>query len=104
MNSSGELRILNYRQRGVLSSLCRLSSWYSELKIAQSALQDRDHKVAAVGELIEHDFTLIGCTAIEDRLQEGVPECIATLAKVFGPAVKFLGAPLFHAGLFSSCP
>jgi len=29
---------------------------------------------------IEKDLTLIGCTAIEDKLQDGVPECIALLA------------------------
>lgn len=34
-----------------------------------------------VAELIEKDLTLIGCTAIEDKLQEGVPACIETLAR-----------------------
>ena len=32
---------------------------------------------------IEQDMTLIGATAIEDKLQEGVPEAIANLAKVY---------------------
>ena len=32
-------------------------------------------------EEIETDMTLIGATAIEDKLQDGVPECIANLAK-----------------------
>ena len=31
---------------------------------------------------IEQNMTLIGATAIEDKLQEGVPEAIANLAKV----------------------
>ena len=31
---------------------------------------------------IEQNLTLIGATAIEDKLQEGVPEAIANLAKV----------------------
>ncbi len=31
---------------------------------------------------IEQDLTLIGATAIEDKLQDGVPEAIANLAKV----------------------
>jgi phospholipid-transporting ATPase len=30
---------------------------------------------------MEQGFTLIGCTAIEDKLQDGVPECIACVAK-----------------------
>ena len=31
---------------------------------------------------IEQNLTLIGATAIEDKLQDGVPETIANLAKV----------------------
>ena len=34
-----------------------------------------------VAELIERDMILLGSTAIEDKLQEGVPQCIETLAK-----------------------
>ncbi|RVW14775.1 Phospholipid-transporting ATPase 3 [Vitis vinifera] len=34
-----------------------------------------------VAELIEKDLVLIGCTAIEDKLQEGVPSCIETLSR-----------------------
>lgn len=34
-----------------------------------------------VAELIEKDLILIGCTAIEDKLQEGVPACIETLSR-----------------------
>ena len=37
-----------------------------------------------VYEKIETDMTLMGATAIEDKLQEGVPETIANLAKVRG--------------------
>jgi magnesium-transporting ATPase (P-type) len=33
-----------------------------------------------VAELIEKDLVLVGCTAIEDKLQEGVPACIQTLS------------------------
>jgi hypothetical protein len=34
-------------------------------------LQDRDAKVSAVSELIEKNLRLLGCTAIEDKLQVG---------------------------------
>ncbi|XP_064979062.1 phospholipid-transporting ATPase 3-like isoform X3 [Musa acuminata AAA Group] len=34
-----------------------------------------------VAEIIEKDLILIGCTAIEDKLQDGVPACIETLAR-----------------------
>lgn len=33
-----------------------------------------------VSEEVECDLVLLGCTAIEDKLQEGVPECIKALA------------------------
>ena len=32
-----------------------------------------------VAELIEVNLTVLGCTAIEDKLQDGVPRCIETL-------------------------
>lgn len=34
-----------------------------------------------MAELIEKDLILIGATAIEDKLQEGVPTCIETLSR-----------------------
>ncbi len=33
-----------------------------------------------MSELIERNLRLLGCTAIEDKLQEGVPQCIKQLA------------------------
>jgi phospholipid-transporting ATPase len=33
-----------------------------------------------VSEEIERELVLLGCTAIEDKLQEGVPNCIKALA------------------------
>ena len=38
-------------------------------------------KSLQVAELIEKELTLIGSTAIEDKLQEGVPACIETLSR-----------------------
>eukprot|EP00124_Ichthyophonus_hoferi_P000614 Ihof_evm7s24 gene=Ihof_evmTU7s24 len=55
--------------------------WYAKFKEASLALEDRQELVDAVGEEIETNMTLIGTTAIEDRLQAGVPECIANLRK-----------------------
>jgi P-type E1-E2 ATPase len=37
--------------------------------------------IIQVAELIENDLILIGSTAIEDKLQEGVPRCIETLQR-----------------------
>ena len=56
-------------------------SWQAKFVAAKTSLVDRDGKLAEVGELIEKDLRLLGCTAIEDKLQEGVPECIKQLAQ-----------------------
>ncbi|CZR51538.1 related to ATPase II [Phialocephala subalpina] len=55
--------------------------WNRDHEIAASAIQDREDKLEAVADLIERDLTLLGGTAIEDRLQEGVPDTIALLAE-----------------------
>ncbi|OCK83559.1 putative phospholipid-transporting ATPase [Lepidopterella palustris CBS 459.81] len=40
---------------------------------------NRAEELDKAAEIIEHDFTLLGATAIEDKLQEGVPDTIHTL-------------------------
>lgn len=42
-------------------------------------MEAREDKIAAVSEQMERDLRLLGATAIEDRLQDGVPETIADL-------------------------
>ncbi|PWN49110.1 phospholipid-translocating P-type ATPase [Violaceomyces palustris] len=46
---------------------------------AAASLTDRDEAIDAVAERIEVGLTLLGATALEDKLQKGVPESIATL-------------------------
>jgi phospholipid-translocating ATPase len=55
--------------------------WSSMFKEANSTLVDREWKVAEVCQRLEHDFEILGVAAIEDRLQDGVPETIETLRK-----------------------
>ncbi|KAN0043355.1 hypothetical protein ACTA71_011007 [Dictyostelium dimigraforme] len=55
--------------------------WNELYKEAAISIQDRDIKVDKVSELIERNLSLIGSTAIEDKLQEGVPQAIANLIK-----------------------
>lgn len=43
---------------------------------ALNSLVDRDDRVAEVAEKLEFDFDLVGSTALEDKLQDGVPETI----------------------------
>ncbi|XP_027361174.1 phospholipid-transporting ATPase 3-like [Abrus precatorius] len=56
-------------------------SWNQKFIQAKSSLHDREKKLDEVAELIENDLILIGSTAIEDKLQEGVPACIETLQR-----------------------
>ncbi|CAJ0753486.1 2508_t:CDS:2 [Entrophospora sp. SA101] len=57
------------------------SVWSTKYAEAASSINDREEKIEKVCEMIEHSLILMGGTAIEDRLQEGVPETIATLAQ-----------------------
>ncbi|XP_043547915.1 phospholipid-transporting ATPase IB isoform X3 [Chiloscyllium plagiosum] len=55
--------------------------WVQIYNKASIALQNRTTKLEESYELIEKNLLLLGATAIEDRLQNGVPETIATLMK-----------------------
>ncbi|XP_072467859.1 phospholipid-transporting ATPase IB isoform X7 [Notamacropus eugenii] len=48
---------------------------------ANTSLKERTEKLEECYEIIEKDLLLLGATAIEDRLQAGVPETISTLMK-----------------------
>ena len=54
--------------------------WQERYFAAKTALHGRDEQLAAVAEEIERRLQLLGCTAIEDKLQDGVPQCIERLA------------------------
>ncbi|KAF2634031.1 phospholipid-transporting ATPase-like protein [Massarina eburnea CBS 473.64] len=54
--------------------------WYKIFNKAQTTVSgNRADELDKASELIEHDLTLLGATAIEDKLQDGVPDTIATL-------------------------
>ncbi|KAL9647568.1 hypothetical protein ABK040_006924 [Willaertia magna] len=56
--------------------------WNTEVyEPAELDLQDKKQKLADAAELIEKNLELVGTTAIEDKLQDEVPETISTLAK-----------------------
>ncbi|KAH9707647.1 putative phospholipid-transporting ATPase 9 [Citrus sinensis] len=52
---------------------------FSEAKNSVSA--DRETLIDEVTETIEKDLVLLGATAVEDKLQNGVPDCIDKLAQ-----------------------
>uniref|UniRef100_A0A8C9V7T1 Phospholipid-transporting ATPase n=1 Tax=Scleropages formosus TaxID=113540 RepID=A0A8C9V7T1_SCLFO len=56
-------------------------SWARKHKAASVSMSDREAALDEVYELIERNLQLIGATAIEDKLQDGVPDTIAKLAK-----------------------
>ena len=85
----------------ILLSLCFLPHTNLTFLSCCSILQDnRDQEVDIVYNKIEQDLTLIGATAIEDKLQDGVPDAIANLAKVRIARVAVLGStvePVFNS-------
>ncbi|XP_063539621.1 probable phospholipid-transporting ATPase IM [Cydia strobilella] len=56
------------------------AEWKRRHHTAALALHDRDEQLDAIYEEIETDLLLLGVTAIEDKLQDGVPETIANLS------------------------
>lgn len=54
-------------------------SWNEIYQEASVSLEHRSEKLDEAAELIEKDLFLLGATAIEDKLQDGVPETIAIL-------------------------
>jgi phospholipid-translocating ATPase len=53
--------------------------WAEQYHQASLEIVDRDAKMDEIAEKIEQNLLLMGATAIEDKLQEGVPDCIKTL-------------------------
>lgn len=57
-------------------------SWKKLYEDACTSLVDRESRVEETGEIIERSLDLLGVTAIEDKLQDGVPETIEKLRRV----------------------
>ncbi|GMJ04749.1 aminophospholipid ATPase 3 [Hibiscus trionum] len=76
---SAGLRTLCLAYRDLASDL--YESWNEKFIKAKSSLRDREKRLDEVAELIEKELILIGATAIEDKLQDGVPSCIQTLSR-----------------------
>lgn len=54
-------------------------SWSRSYEDAANAVSNREEKLEEVSDAIERNLWLIGGTAIEDRLQDGVPDAISLL-------------------------
>lgn len=57
------------------------NDWKETYHKASTSMQSRERKVEDAANLIENNLILLGATAIEDKLQDGVPETIAALIK-----------------------
>ncbi|KAM4595935.1 phospholipid-transporting ATPase IC-like, partial [Polymixia lowei] len=57
------------------------AAWQRKHHEASISMGDRDAALDEVYEQIENNLMMIGATAIEDKLQDGVPQTIAKLAK-----------------------
>ncbi|XP_032070253.1 phospholipid-transporting ATPase ID [Thamnophis elegans] len=55
--------------------------WRKRHHKANISLHDREGKLSKVYEEIERDLQLLGATAVEDKLQEGVPQTIEILGR-----------------------
>ncbi|KYO35829.1 hypothetical protein Y1Q_0024441 [Alligator mississippiensis] len=55
--------------------------WIKRHHQASTVLEGREEKLSKLYEEIEKDLMLLGATAIEDKLQDGVPQTIETLSK-----------------------
>ncbi|KAI8324877.1 phospholipid-translocating P-type ATPase [Martensiomyces pterosporus] len=55
--------------------------WSAMHAKASTTLTNRQQELDRVAEMIERDMCLLGATAIEDKLQDGVPQTIFTLAQ-----------------------
>jgi phospholipid-translocating ATPase len=57
------------------------NSWVERYRNALTSVDDRDTEVERVSDEVERQMLLLGATAIEDKLQDGVPEAIADLKR-----------------------
>ncbi|EEP78468.1 conserved hypothetical protein [Uncinocarpus reesii 1704] len=73
------LRTLLYGYRYLTEA--EYKEWKAQYMEAVTSLSNRQEKIEEVGEQIENQFELLGATAIEDKLQKGVPEAIDKLRR-----------------------
>ena len=67
--------LVAYRQLSVTA----FEDWFERYKVVANSLANREEAISDAATEIEVDLMLAGLTAVEDKLQEGVPQAIATL-------------------------
>lgn len=82
LNEYGEtgLRTLALAYRNLDES--EYTAWNQEFHKAKTSIgADRDAMLEKIADMMERDLILVGATAVEDKLQKGVPQCIDKLAQ-----------------------
>ncbi|EER12681.1 phospholipid-transporting ATPase, putative [Perkinsus marinus ATCC 50983] len=78
-----EFADLGYRTLCVAMRRMKWSEWCGiahEISAVQDDIYNKDSRMAVIeSTLVEVNLTLLGCTAVEDKLQEGVPQTIEAL-------------------------
>ena len=64
----------------VLSEM-ECADWLRKYNIAATAIENRDEQLTAVAKQIETQIHIVGSTAIEDKLQDKVPETIHNISR-----------------------
>lgn len=77
--ASEGLRTLVLGVRFLTEAQCEI--WLDQYKSAATSIKNRDSMLKAAAYAIEKQIHIVGATAIEDKLQVGVPRTIATLGK-----------------------
>jgi len=75
--ANGGLRTLCIAQRYLTDE--EYEPWVKRYDAACAAVVDREAEIERACESVEHSLTILGATALEDKLQEGVPDAIAML-------------------------
>lgn len=82
LNEYGEagLRTLALAYRKIEES--QYATWNNEFQKAKTSIGgDREAMLERVSDMMERELILVGATAVEDKLQKGVPQCIDKLAQ-----------------------
>ncbi|KAL1870202.1 drs2 neo1 protein [Diaporthe australafricana] len=73
------LRTLLYAHKYITEA--DYKAWKEVFHAAETSLLDRQTRIEEAGDLIEQNLDLVGASAIEDKLQEGVPDTIDKLRR-----------------------
>lgn len=56
--------------------LKELQRFHAEVELTEQSLHKKDERLELIYSHMESELTLLGATAVEDRLQDNVPEVI----------------------------